>query len=107
MNKRHVKYLLSGGGVAAGTAAEALRAGDSHGSSLLVGQEVNRPYHRPPLSKKYLRREIERSDLIVEPESWFKKNHVELRTGRRVAHLDTARHAATLDNGEEINFDTL
>src|SRR5262245_43257531 len=107
MNKAHVKYLLAGGGLAAGSAAEAIRAHDPRGSILLIGQEVNRPYHRPPLSKQYLRREVPRSELVVEPVGWFDRNNIELRTGRRVAHLDTARHAAILDNGEEINYDAL
>jgi NTE family protein len=107
MNQTHVKYLLAGGGLAAGSAAEAIRALDKQGSIMLVGQEVNRPYHRPPLSKEYLRGEKSRSELVMEPIGWFDRNNIELRTGRRVAHLDTARHAATLDNGEEINFDAL
>src|SRR5262245_8115665 len=107
MNKTHVKYLLAGGGLAAGSAAEAIRARDPQGSILLVGQEVNRPYHRPPLSKEYLRREVPRSKLVVEPVGWFDQHAIQLRTGRRVAHLETTRHAAILDNGEEVNFDAL
>src|SRR5439155_10564085 len=58
-------------------------------------------------SKSYLRRQIARSELMVEPFGWFDENNVELRTGRRVAQLDTTRHAATLDNGEEVNFDMM
>jgi len=107
MNKTHVKYLLAGGGLTAGSAAEAIRAHDPRGSIMLVGQEINRPYHRPPLSKQYLRREVTRSELVVEPLGWFDRNNIQLRTGRRVAHLDTARNAAILDNGEEINFDAM
>jgi 3-phenylpropionate/trans-cinnamate dioxygenase ferredoxin reductase subunit len=107
MDQTHVKYLLAGGGLASGSAAEAIRARDPVGSMMLVGQEINRPYHRPPLSKQYLRRQISRSELMVEPLGWFDQNKVELRTGRRVAQLDTARHTATLDNGEEVNFDTM
>ena len=74
MNKTHVTYLLAGGGLAAASAAEAIRARDPNGSIMLVGQEINRPYHRPPLSKKYLRREITRSELIVEPIRMFDRN---------------------------------
>ena len=35
------------------------------------------------------------------------ENHVELRTGRRVSQLDTARQTVTLDNGEEVTYDRL
>src|SRR6266513_1614247 len=102
MNTLHVNYFLAGGGLAAGSAAEAIRQRDSRGSILLVGQEVSRPYHRPPLSKQYLRRETPRVDLAVEPAGWFAKNEVQLRTGQRVALLDVARHVVTLSSGDEI-----
>jgi NADPH-dependent 2,4-dienoyl-CoA reductase/sulfur reductase-like enzyme len=103
----HVKYLLVGGGVASSTAAGAIREVDRDGSVLLVGQEINRPYHRPPLSKQYLRREQGRAELSTVSAGWFAQNHVELRTGRRVVHLDTARHTAAMDNGEEVTYDRL
>src|SRR3954452_18341026 len=107
MSKHHVKHLLVGGGLAAGSAAEAIRARDAGGAILLVGQEVNRPYHRPPLSKEYLRRQTPREQIVVEPQGWFAERDVELRTGRRVVQLDTARQTATIDTGEEVGYDAL
>jgi 3-phenylpropionate/trans-cinnamate dioxygenase ferredoxin reductase subunit len=105
MSILHVKYLLVGGGVASSAAAEAIRAVDLEGPVLLVGQEVNRPYHRPPLSKQYLRREQGRADLATVPVGWFAEHRVELRTARRVVHLDTARQIGALDDGEEVAYD--
>ena len=55
MSNFHVKYLLVGGGLAGSEAAQAIRKLDPNGDLLLVGQEINRPYHRPPLSKEFLR----------------------------------------------------
>jgi len=107
MSHLHVKYLLAGGGITSSAAAVAIRCLDSANSVLMIGQEINRPYHRPPLSKGYLRRQERHDDLFTLPPDWFDKNHVELRTGRRVAHLDTARSAATLDDGSEISYDNL
>jgi 3-phenylpropionate/trans-cinnamate dioxygenase ferredoxin reductase component len=107
MNHLHVKYLLVGGGLASSSAAEAIRAIDPEGSMLLVAQEVNRPYHRPPLSKEFLRHQKARAELFVNEPDWFERSQVQLRTGRRVAHLDVSRMAAILDNGEEISFDRL
>jgi NADPH-dependent 2,4-dienoyl-CoA reductase/sulfur reductase-like enzyme len=105
MSNLHVKYLLIGGGLASSSAAAAIREIDREGSVVLVGQEINRPYHRPPLSKAYLRREIGRSELSTTPAGWFTDQHVELRTGRRVVHLDTNRQTASLNDGEEITYD--
>src|SRR5688500_10978327 len=100
MSNPHVKYLLVGGGLASSSAAGAIRELDPDGSLLLVGQEINRPYHRPPLSKEYLRRQLGRAELTTQAVGWFAERGIELRTGRRVAHLDTARQIATQDNGE-------
>ena len=106
MSNLHVKYLLIGGGLASSAAAEAIRASDREGRVLLVGQEINRPYRRTLLSSAYLLREASRDALFTHPAAWYEGNGVELRTGRRVAHLDTARHAAILNSGEEISYDT-
>lgn len=107
MNALHVKYLLVGGGLASSAAAEAIRQRDDKGSILLVSQEVNRPYHRPSLSGEYIRKEKSRADLTTFDERWLNEHHVELRTGRRVAYVDTARSCVTLDNGQEVSYDQL
>jgi 3-phenylpropionate/trans-cinnamate dioxygenase ferredoxin reductase subunit len=107
MNTHHVKYLLVGGGVASSAAAEAIRQRDRDGELLLITQESTRPYRRPPLSKEALRNHQPRSDLFTHAPGWFSEHGVELRTGRRAAHLDTSRHAVTLDDGKEISFDKL
>jgi 3-phenylpropionate/trans-cinnamate dioxygenase ferredoxin reductase subunit len=106
MSDLHVKYLLIGGGLASSAAAQAIRSADPEGSVLLVGQEINRPYRRTALTGDYLMRRVTRDSLFTLAPTWFEQNRVELRTGRRVSHLDTGRQAATLDNGEEVSFDT-
>jgi 3-phenylpropionate/trans-cinnamate dioxygenase ferredoxin reductase subunit len=107
LNSQHVKYLLIGGGLAASSAAQAIREIDHDGSAMLVGQEIMRPYHRPPLSKEFLRRQKGREELFAVEPGWFEKNNVELHTGRRAAHLDPARGAVTLDDGAVISYDRL
>jgi NADPH-dependent 2,4-dienoyl-CoA reductase/sulfur reductase-like enzyme len=107
MQNSHVKYLLVGGGLASSSAAEAIRAIDRDGALLLIAQEVNRPYHRPPLSKEYLRRQKSRTELFTHEPDWFEKNNVQLRSGRRVSHLDVPRMTAILNDGKEVSFDRL
>jgi NADPH-dependent 2,4-dienoyl-CoA reductase/sulfur reductase-like enzyme len=107
MSDLHVKYLLVGAGVAASEAATAIRQIDHDGDLLVVGQEINRPYHRPPLSKGFLRGQQNRESLFTAPAEWFVENRVQLRTGRRVSHIDTTRNAVTLDNGEGVSFSRL
>jgi NADPH-dependent 2,4-dienoyl-CoA reductase/sulfur reductase-like enzyme len=107
MSSTHVKYLLVGGGAASSEAARTIRQIDPRGDLLLVGQEINRPYQRPPLSKSFLLGKQNHASLFTLPQQWFVENHVQLRTGRRVSHIDAARTSVMLDSGEEISFDQL
>ncbi|MEO6436949.1 MAG: FAD-dependent oxidoreductase [Tepidisphaeraceae bacterium] len=107
MNGLHVQYLIIGGGLAGSSAAQAIRKLDPRGELMMVGQENVRPYHRPPLSKNYLRNRRERKEVFVQPVGWFTENGIRLRTATRASHLDTARRIVSLDNGEEVSFDRL
>lgn len=107
MSTPHVKYLLVGGGVAASSAADAIRRIDRAGSIMLVGQEITRPYHRPPLSKQFLRHEVSRDALFTAPAESYAERQIELITGQRVSAIDAARRMVSLDSGKEICFDRL
>src|SRR5262249_49809578 len=107
MSNLHVKYLLVGGGLASSSAAEAIRAIDKRGALLMIGQEINRPYHRPPLDKEFLRRQKSHEELFTQPATWFAENNVQLRTGRRVSQIDSQRNTVTLDDAEQITFDKM
>jgi 3-phenylpropionate/trans-cinnamate dioxygenase ferredoxin reductase component len=100
-----VRYLLIGGGLASATAAEQIRKRDADGSITLVGAEPHLPYHRPPLSKEYLRGDAQVEETFIQPESFYAENGITLRRGVRVTALDTAARAATLDSGEQIPFE--
>src|SRR6202167_740342 len=107
MGVHHVKYLLIGGGLASSSAAEAIRGVDRDGAILMISQEIVRPYHRPPLSKEFLRREKGRDELFTHGQDWFESNQITLRTACRAMHLDVARGAVTLDQGEHVAYDRL
>jgi 3-phenylpropionate/trans-cinnamate dioxygenase ferredoxin reductase subunit len=107
MSNLHVKYLLIGGGPASGAAAVAIRANDREGDVLLIGQEINRPYDRRALVISYLADKSGHDALFTLPADWFAANNVQLRTGRRGAHLDVPRMAVTLDDGKQVSYDKL
>ena len=50
-------FVIVGAGLAGAKAAETLRAEGFAGRVVLLGDEQERPYERPPLSKDYLRGE--------------------------------------------------
>jgi 3-phenylpropionate/trans-cinnamate dioxygenase ferredoxin reductase subunit len=108
--QRHVDYLLIGGGLASATAAEEIRKRDASGSILIVAGEPHAPYHRPPLSKEYLRGEIGpegtygAGGVYVQLPPWYAENRVETLQGVSVSRLDTAAKTATLANGAVIGY---
>lgn len=108
--QRRVDYLLIGGGLASATAAEAIRMRDANGSILIVAAEPHAPYHRPPLSKEYLRGAIGpdgtygSGGVYVQLPPWYTEQRVETLTGAAVSRLDTAAKTATLANGVVIGY---
>ena len=100
-----VEILLVGGGVASVRCARTLRREGFEGRIVLVGEERNFPYNRPPLSKELLRDDLPDELVLAEPERWYERRSVELVTGRRVAALDLDARHATLDDGTEIAFE--
>ena len=107
MGELRVQYLLVGGGVAADAAARAIRSADADGSVLLVGREINRPYDRRAVNKAYLRREVSRGDVTIEPLGWYADRRIELRTGRRATAIEVGRRRVTFDSGETVGYEKL
>ena len=97
-------YVIVGASLAGATAAETLREQGFAGRIVLVGDETELPYERPPLSKGYLLGTDERAKIYVHEESWYGEHAVELLLGRRVSTLDRAAHRVELDNGERIGY---
>ncbi|MEA2382708.1 MAG: 3-phenylpropionate/trans-cinnamate dioxygenase ferredoxin reductase component [Solirubrobacteraceae bacterium] len=104
MADRETDILLIGGGIASATAAATLREEGFDGSILLVGRELDPPYHRPPVSKGYLRGHESKDDTLVHPAGWWEEQGVELRTRTSVMALDPAARTATLQSKEEVAF---
>ncbi len=106
MADRRVEHLLIGGGIAGATAAATLRQAGARGSILLVGRELDAPYHRPPVSKGYLRGSETREQTLVHPADWWEAHDVELLTRTSVMEIDQDTRTAKLSNKETIEFAT-
>ena len=106
-NDGHIAFLIVGGGLAGAKAAEALRQEGAGGSIVMLSQDTDRPYHRPPLSKDFLRGETKRDDVFVHPADWAREHRVDVRLGAHAARLDVHRRVVTLRDGEELHFDRL
>ena len=99
-------YVIAGSSLAGAKAAETLRAEGFDGRVVLIGDEPERPYERPPLSMDYLRGEAE-GKPYVHDEGFYAENDIELRTGTRVEAVDAGAHTVTLSGGETVSFTRL
>lgn len=99
--------VIAGGGPAAVAAAAAARDAGHDGRILVVSEEAEVPYRRPPLSKEYLTGESEAGSLPVRPREWFAEQGVELVLGSRVDRLDVSRHEIQLGDGSRVRYGKL
>jgi NADPH-dependent 2,4-dienoyl-CoA reductase/sulfur reductase-like enzyme len=99
--------VIVGGGLAAGMVAQEYRGADGDGSVLLIGREPHPPYHRPPLTKGFLRGEEPVEDTYVHSLEEWRELDVELRLSTEVAAIDPAAHAIELVGGERIEYGRL
>lgn len=100
-------FVIVGASLAGAKAAETLRDEGFEGRVVLVGEEPERPYERPPLSKAYLRGEEERDKVYVHPDGFYKERGIELRTSTRANGLDSASSEIILEDGERLRYDRL
>jgi 3-phenylpropionate/trans-cinnamate dioxygenase ferredoxin reductase subunit len=101
------QIVILGAGLAGATAAETLRDEGFAGTITLVGEEADRPYDRPPLSKAYLQGEEERDTVFLHPADWYPQHGVDLRLGVAARALDRAAREVTLADGSTVGYDAL
>ncbi|HEY1480810.1 MAG TPA: FAD-dependent oxidoreductase, partial [Gaiellales bacterium] len=82
-----------------------LREEGFDGRIVLVSSEHEEPYHRPPLSKEYLRGELDEAKLRVHEPALYRDKDIELRLGSTVESLDAPGGELTLAGGERLAFD--
>ncbi len=99
--------VIAGAGLAGAKAAETLRAEGFAGPVVLIGDENERPYERPPLSKDYLMGKAERESIYVHPRDWYREHDVDLRLGAAVTGIDRERHEVTLADGSRVGYGKL
>jgi len=100
-------FVIVGASLAGAKAAETLRAEGFDGRVVLIGEEAERPYERPMLSKEYLRGEKPAAKLYVHDEGFYADNGIELMTGTRVQSLDPGAHEITLAGGARMSYSRL
>jgi len=99
--------LIIGGGQAGAQAVDTLRREGFRGRLVLVGDEPQLPYQRPPLSKKFLSGELAEERLYFRHRAFYDEHEVELMLGCSATRIDRAARRVFLSNGAEIAYDRM
>ena len=77
------------------------------GKVTIVGEEPRLPYHRPPLSKDYLKGAKTADSIHLAAEANYQNNDIHLRLGTRAAEIDRENRRLRLDGGESLPYSHL
>ncbi|MCW0000531.1 NAD(P)/FAD-dependent oxidoreductase [Pararhizobium sp. YC-54] len=101
------RLVVVGGGQAAFALVAKLRALKDERPITIVASEASHPYQRPPLSKKYLLREMDLDRLLYRPESWYGEHNIDIRLSTLVTAIDRQAKTVTLSDGSTLDYDVL
>ncbi|NUP32407.1 MAG: FAD-dependent oxidoreductase [Streptomycetaceae bacterium] len=97
-------FVIVGGGLAGAKAAEAHRDEGIDRPVVLLAEERERPYERPPLSKGYLLGTDEREKAYVHPLEWYDEHDIDLRLDTAATAFDPAAHTVALADGSTVPY---
>lgn len=102
------RYFVLGGGIAALSAARAIREADPSGLVVMLAGEDALPYARPMLTKGLLGT-LSARDLAVETAAWYDApgRDIVTLTGRTVSAIDTQQKTVSLADGLVFSYDKL
>src|SRR5579863_4069573 len=100
-------FVIVGASLTGAKAAEELRDQGFDGELVLIGDEDELPYERPPLTKDYLRGEVPREKARVHEDGFYAEHDIELLTASRVTAIEPAERRVVVDGGPGPVYDRL
>lgn len=107
MSKADQRFVVVGGGQAAGQLIETVRKENFEGKITLVTEEHLLPYQRPHLSKLYLSGTLAEQKLLYRPENFYSKNNVEVMLNQRVDAIDRSAKSIRMADGSSLTYHKL
>jgi 3-phenylpropionate/trans-cinnamate dioxygenase ferredoxin reductase subunit len=98
--------VIVGAGHAGVQAAASLREEGYDGPVLLLGDENELPYHKPPLSKTFIK-DVEAKPQPLRGETFYGGNAIDFRPGLRAERIDLGGRRLELAGGGTLPFDHL
>ena len=99
--------VIVGGGLAAGKAAETVRAEGFDGTLTVLTEEPERPYERPPLSKGFLVGKQPAEDVYVHAPEFYPEHDIVLHTSDPATRIDREAGQVHTQSGRALPFDRL
>ena len=100
------KVLIVGGGHAGANTAFALRKDGFDGEIIIISDEDYLPYHRPPLSKDFLKKNLAIEKMSFKSADFYEEQKISINLDTQINSIDlTSNHAITED--ASFNFDYL
>ena len=100
------KVLIVGGGHAGANTAFALRKDGFDGEIIIISDEGYLPYHRPPLSKDFLKQNLAIEKMSFKSADFYEEQKISINLDTQINSIDlTSNHAITED--ASFNFDYL
>lgn len=99
--------VIVGSGHAGVSVAFKLRTLGFKGTITVIGEDIYLPYHRPPLSKKFIANLADEGRLYLKPKSQYSSEQIDLRLDCRVNAIHRSKKQIELADGQRIHYDTL
>ena len=100
------KVIIIGGGHAGANVAFSLRKDGFEGEISVYSNEEFLPYHRPPLSKEFLKKNIETEKLFFKPESFYQEQTINFHPNKLVSSVNISAKEITVED-VTVSFDYL
>lgn len=101
------QIVIVGGGLAAAALVGSYRESGGDERITVVSSDDRPPYNRPPLSKGFLRGELDEEKTYVHPTSYYGDHGVDLRLGVTATAIDTDGRLVRLSDGTQLEYGRL
>jgi NADPH-dependent 2,4-dienoyl-CoA reductase/sulfur reductase-like enzyme len=100
------RIVIVGAGPAGLATARAYRERGGTAEVTMIGNEPFAPYRRPPLSKEFIRGQLDASELPIEDPAWFDEHDINLHLGWEATAIDPGTGAVRVD-GDTLHADAI
>lgn len=101
------RVVIVGAGHGGGAVAALLRQYGHKGPITLAGEEPIPPYHRPPLSKAWLKGEADAGSLALRPLEFYAESEIDFRSSATATSVNRNDRTITFSDGSRLDYDVL